>query len=176
LRSCYCPRECNKVAHVVVALGCMCHHGSVLSWNDTPPDIEDLVARDFSSCRGQPPGPLITGENHFFEKIMKRNKTRHEPQRHAPCGRSPKWKGPWPKEAATAHQTIGRGTPGASSRLARGPDAPSGGSPPRSRPPQTHDAPPTRALKTLARRGRPGQRRIPALVGMLSSMTLHYRH
>jgi hypothetical protein len=48
-RSCYCPRECSKVAHVMVALGCTCPHDSILSWNDTPPDVEDLVARDCAS-------------------------------------------------------------------------------------------------------------------------------
>jgi hypothetical protein len=46
-------------------------------------------------------------------------------------------------------------------RLARGPDAPSGDSPPRSRPPQARDAaptPPTRTLNALARHGCPGQK------------------
>jgi hypothetical protein len=88
------------------------------------------------------------------------------------------------QKTSTAHQTIDRDTPrvslrlargpGAASpglRLARGPSAPSGESPPRSRPPPTHDAaptPPTRALNALARRGHSGQRRIPATTGPLT--------
>jgi hypothetical protein len=54
--------------------------------------------------------------------------------------------------------------PLASLRLARGLDAPSGESEPRSRPPKTHDAaptPPTGVLNALVRRRCPGQRRIP---------------
>jgi hypothetical protein len=78
-------------------------------------------------------GPLITGENPLSRKIIKHKRTRHEPQKHAPCGRGPKWKGPRLKEATTAHQTIGRGTPRAILRLARGPDTPSGESPLHSR-------------------------------------------
>jgi hypothetical protein len=56
-------------------------------------------------------------------------------------------------------------------RLARGPNAPSGDSPPRSRPPRTHGAaptPPTRALNALARRGRPGQKANPLHAGPLT--------
>jgi hypothetical protein len=62
------------------------------------------------------------------------------------CGWSPKWEGPWPKDATAAHQPTGRGTSrvsfclarglGATPRklhLARGPDAPSGDYPPRLR-------------------------------------------
>jgi hypothetical protein len=96
----------------------------------------------------------------------------------------PKAEGPMAQKTSTAHQTIDRDTPrvslrlargpGAASpglRLARGPSAPSGESPPCSRPPPTHDAaptPPTRALNALARRGHSGQRRIPATTGPLT--------
>jgi hypothetical protein len=47
--SSYCPRDCNRVAHAVAAQGCKCPCDVVLSWNDTPPDVEDLVARDCTS-------------------------------------------------------------------------------------------------------------------------------
>jgi hypothetical protein len=48
----FCPRECNKVAHAVTAQGCMCPPETVLSWDGTPPGVEDLVARECSSSSG----------------------------------------------------------------------------------------------------------------------------
>ena len=39
----YCPRECNRVAHAVAALGCKCPPGAV-----TPSGIEDLVTSDIT--------------------------------------------------------------------------------------------------------------------------------
>ncbi|RLM74831.1 hypothetical protein C2845_PM15G26430 [Panicum miliaceum] len=44
----YCPREYNKVAHAVAALGCKCPPSAVLSWDGTPSGIEDLVTGDLT--------------------------------------------------------------------------------------------------------------------------------
>ncbi|RLN28963.1 hypothetical protein C2845_PM05G15270 [Panicum miliaceum] len=42
------PRECNRVAHAVAALGSKCPPGAVLSWDGTPSGIEDLVTSDLT--------------------------------------------------------------------------------------------------------------------------------
>ena len=44
----YCPRECNRVAHAVGALGCKCPPGAVLSWDGTPSGIEVLMTSDIT--------------------------------------------------------------------------------------------------------------------------------
>jgi hypothetical protein len=150
-------------------------------------------------------GHLITGETPLSKNNKKQKNKPTNPKKTRSVWSRPKVEGPTAQKATMAHQADGRGTPWASlclarglgttprslrlargpdapsgessprSRdpthpraslhLARGPDAPSGESPPCSRPPLAHDAaptPPTRALNALARHGRSGQRRIPA--------------
>jgi hypothetical protein len=82
-----------------------------------------------------------------------------------PSGKSP----PLSKDPTPYHQISasleGRTPSRANLRLARGSDAPSSGSPPRSRPSRAcgpAPTPPTRALNALTRRECTGQRRIPA--------------
>jgi hypothetical protein len=99
----------------------------------------------FEYCRGQ--GSPNNRGKCPFQKIIKRNLKTREPQNALRVAVARNKEGPIAQEASMAHQTVDRGTP------------------PRSRSPQTHDAAPTplmRALNALARRGRLGQRRIPA--------------
>lgn len=42
--STYCPRECNRVAHVVTMIGCNCPPVDVICWDGTPTDWDALVA------------------------------------------------------------------------------------------------------------------------------------
>jgi hypothetical protein len=39
----FCPRECNKVAHAVAALGCKCPQDIVLSWDGVPFGAEESL-------------------------------------------------------------------------------------------------------------------------------------
>jgi hypothetical protein len=145
-------------------------------------------------------GPLINRGKHPFRKIIKVKQTNPQTTNTLRVVAARSKEGSTAQEAATAHQTVDCGTPRASLRLARGlgaaprslclargPGAPSGESPSRSRawrplgrisaslegpelpsesPPrsrllQTHDAaptPPTGALNAPVHRGRPGQR------------------
>ena len=45
----FSPRECNRVAHAVAALGCNCPQDTVLSWDGVPIGIEDLVTSDITA-------------------------------------------------------------------------------------------------------------------------------
>lgn len=42
----FCPRECNKVADALASIGCNSPENTVLSWDNTPPGVEDLVVDD----------------------------------------------------------------------------------------------------------------------------------
>lgn len=42
----HCPRDCNRLAHAIAKLSCMCPQDSNLLWDGTPPGVEDLVASD----------------------------------------------------------------------------------------------------------------------------------
>jgi hypothetical protein len=42
----YCPRECNRVARALAALGCKCPQGATQIWDGMPDGVEDLVASD----------------------------------------------------------------------------------------------------------------------------------
>jgi hypothetical protein len=44
----FAPRECNRVAHALAALGCKCPRNTVEQWDMMPPGMEDLVASDFA--------------------------------------------------------------------------------------------------------------------------------
>jgi len=44
----FCPRDCNRVAHAVAALGCKCPPDTVVSWDGMPPGLEDLVTSDIT--------------------------------------------------------------------------------------------------------------------------------
>uniref|UniRef100_I1QUQ1 RNase H type-1 domain-containing protein n=1 Tax=Oryza glaberrima TaxID=4538 RepID=I1QUQ1_ORYGL len=44
----YCPRNCNRVAHALAALGCNSSQTTDVSWDGSPPDVEDLVAGDLA--------------------------------------------------------------------------------------------------------------------------------
>ena len=44
----FCPRDCNRVAHAVAALGCKCPPDTVVSWDGMPPGLEDLVTSDIN--------------------------------------------------------------------------------------------------------------------------------
>ena len=44
----YVPRSCNKVAHSLATLGCMCSPEVDLAWNGSPSCIVDLVASDIA--------------------------------------------------------------------------------------------------------------------------------
>lgn len=48
----YCPRECNKVADALAAFGCNSPDNTVLSWDGTPPGVEDLVIDDSIETMG----------------------------------------------------------------------------------------------------------------------------
>jgi hypothetical protein len=127
------------------------------------------------SCRGQPQGPLITGERPIFT-VNKNAKRTHQQQTTTTAQLRP-----------TAQQAAGLSTPRAILRLARGARCYTTKTPPRSRagrpfardsaslephvgpPPPARDAAPalpTRALNARARRGRPGQERILATLAL----------
>jgi hypothetical protein len=44
----YCPRECNRVARALAALGCKCPQGATQIWDGMPDGVEDLVASDLA--------------------------------------------------------------------------------------------------------------------------------
>nr|CAH66568.1 OSIGBa0148P16.2 [Oryza sativa] len=44
----YCPRNCNRVAHALAALGCNNSQTTDVRWDGSPPDVEDLVAGDLA--------------------------------------------------------------------------------------------------------------------------------
>jgi hypothetical protein len=163
------------------------------------------VAADMTVVGDSHKGPLITGENPIFSQNNK-TQTNQQTVNFTSCNHGLVSEGPTTQATSVVHQAIGpstprahlclaRGAPGAvppKLRLARGPDAPSSETPPRSRvgrplgrnpaslegpdaprakfhlargrPGPAASAPtPTRALNALRRRERTGQRRIPAM-------------
>lgn len=44
----YCPRDCNKIAHAIAALGCNDQLHNILSWDDVPPEVVKLVTSDLT--------------------------------------------------------------------------------------------------------------------------------
>lgn len=43
----FTPRECNKVAHALAPLGCICPHNTVKQLDSMPPGMKDLVASNY---------------------------------------------------------------------------------------------------------------------------------
>jgi hypothetical protein len=91
-------------------------------------------------------GPLITRKTPLLKNNKRKTNKPTNHKAHSAWSRSKIEKGPWPNKVIAAHQTASRGTPRVNLRLARGPgitprslrlarglDAPSGESPPRSR-------------------------------------------
>jgi hypothetical protein len=116
-------------------------------------------------------GPLITRENPSIQKIINTNERSSNPTKHAPCCRSPKKEGPQPKETITAHQPTGHHTPRVILCLARGADAPLGGSPPRFRPPRArglHTHSPDQSIKCSGMPRAPGSKANPHHAGPLT--------